>query len=104
VDALEEVIGLVIAMPVVAGGILLTWQIAYFVYAGIWLPYTGIDVLKTVAEFVGPDALADWSSQPEAWLGVHHILSIVPAAGLLLLLTGALFIAFKAFAALVNRG
>jgi hypothetical protein len=104
VDALEEVIGLIIAMPVVAGGILLTGQIGYFVYAGIWLPYTGIDVLKTVAEYVGSDSLAHWSSLPEAWSGLHHVLSIVPAAGFLLLLTGALFIAFKAFAALVNRG
>jgi hypothetical protein len=104
VDAFEEVIGLIIAMPVIAGGILLTGQIGYFFYAGMWLPYTGIDVLKTVAEFIGPATLADWSSQPDAWSGLHHILSIVPAAGFLLLLTGALFIAFKAFAALVNRG
>jgi hypothetical protein len=103
VDALEEVIGLVIAMPVVAGGILLTWQIAYFVYAGIWLPYTGIDVLKTVAEFVGPATLADWSSQPDALFGVHHILSMLPAAGFLLLLTNALLIAFTASAAFINR-
>jgi hypothetical protein len=104
VDALEEVIGLIIAMSVVAGGILLMGQIGYFFYAGVWLPYTGIDVLKTVAEYVGPATLAHWSSQPDAWSGLHHILSIVPAAGFLLLLTGALFMAFKVFAAYVNRG
>jgi hypothetical protein len=98
------VIGLIIAMPVIAGGILLMGQIGYFFYSGIWLPYTGIDVLKTVAEYVGSATLAHWSSHPEAWSGLHHVLSIVPAAGFLLLLTGALFIAFKASAALVNRG
>jgi hypothetical protein len=103
VNALEEIVGIVVSVPATVGGLLLTWQLGYFLYSGVWLPYTGIDVLETVGELGGPQALVDWSARPEAWQGVHHILSLIPAAGFLLLLTGTMFIMFTASAVSADR-
>jgi hypothetical protein len=66
--------------------ILVGWQIYHWFHDGEWTHVGVTDALRSSANFCcsvdagGASSLVRWIESPVTWLGVHHVLELVPAS------------------------